>query len=528
MPEPTRNCYAHARSFLFRTIKLAVANEQQLVEHVRKWQTVLAREHGFAHVRRFILCWYEDEAGQGRQSPYLSLEPCERRDVDAEGLQTCADPRDFCSPGLSDEIVVHQQHWQVVAGFLRQLTGLVDLMYAWPGPFPPWLLETLHDHLPRCRLHHFAFDWEVDSHDAVDEIAVATSPSLIRVGRYSLSHPNRRLAWEFVRRRASGLKGGHIYLENAFRSKGTEEDNTGGMSRLGLDPSHPIRPLQFLELDQLFFVTGVPIYLGKFVRLFRAALGDFCALRVLKINMPMVSLDSLPAPREFPALVTLVFTCTTAPRDMTPPTYWRDLLGFLRHLPKLTTLRLKNWNRLKSVVPGLSPNLRVLELATLATLDGVGLGALRDDHIHQLAQLCPLIEDLAVEIQRSRGDAAEVSRYRAIGRLPRLQRLRIRLGASPPMPFALRSGAGGSGGGSGSGSTVDIEQQSTTIEPWFNSPINAALARSIWTVIQDSKRSTPLSGAAVLRPLERLELCAIRGMCPPRDWMSLPRAVLLQ
>lgn len=140
-------------------------------------------------------------------------------------------------------------------------------------------------------------------------------------------------------------------------SKGTEEDDTGVLSRLGLDPSHPIRPLQFLELDQRSFITELPMALGEFVRLFRAALGDFSALRVLMINMPMASLDSLLAPGEFPALVTLVFTCTTAPRDKTPPTYWRDLLGFLRHLSKLTTLRLKKLNRLVSVVPGLSPNL---------------------------------------------------------------------------------------------------------------------------------------------------------------------------
>lgn len=277
-----KNCYAHARGFLFRTIKLAVANEQQLVEHVRKWQTVLARdsEHGFAHVRRLILCWSENKAGRGRQSPYLSLEPCEREDVDAKGLQACADLHNFYMPGPSGGVEAHQQHWQVVAGFLRQLTGLVDLMYAWPGPFPPCLLETLHDHLPRCRLHHFTFHWEFRNDAAVDQIAVGTSPSLFRVGWYSLSRPNRRLAWEFVRRRASGLKGGHIYLENAFLRKGTEEDDTGGLSRLGLDPSHPIRPLQFLELD------GVPI-VGQFARLFRAALGDFSALRILKINMPM-------------------------------------------------------------------------------------------------------------------------------------------------------------------------------------------------------------------------------------------------
>lgn len=111
------------------------------------------------------------------------------------------------------------------------------------------------------------------------------------------------------------------------------------------------------------------------------------------------------------------------------------------------------------------------------------------------------------------------------------------------MPFALGSGAGGSG------STGDIEQQSTTIEPWFdeldarrveghlrpyrrghirdifvNSAIDAALARSVWTVIQDAKRDTPLSDTAVLRPLDRLELCAFGGdMFPQTDTMMLQR-----
>lgn len=61
-----------------------------------------------------------------------------------------------------------------------------------------------------------------------------------------------------------------------------------------------------------------------------------------------------------------------------------------------------------------------------------------------------------------------------------------------------------------------------------NSAIDAALARSVWTVIQDAKRDTPLSGTAVLRPLERLELCAVRGiMFPKADSITVPCDMLL-
>ena len=50
----------------------------------------------------------------------------------------------------------------------------------------------------------------------------------------------------------------------------------------------------------------------------------------------------------------------------------------------------------------------------------------------QLATNCPALENLSLQIRRSRGDADEVASYRALGHFPRLRHLTLTLDASPP------------------------------------------------------------------------------------------------
>lgn len=252
--------------------------------------------------------------------------------------------------------------------------------------------------------------------------------------------------------------------------------------------------------------------------------GDFSALRVLKIDIPLAP-GGLPAASRFSSLVTLAYTCKTTAEPS--PQYWDEMIVFLRSLPSLTTLRVRDWNRAVSIVPGLSPNLRTLDLRTVC-VPGV---ALLDDHIHQLAMLCPQLESLAVETKRSRGDAAEIARYRALGRLPQLQRLDLHLDASPP----------------GFTCTPETDENTNTsrhtaIEAWFddvdaktiygslyphrqghirdvfiNSAIDATLARSIFEVIDAAKGKAP-----GVRLLERLELCASGGSAFPERGVMRP------
>ncbi|KAJ4415851.1 hypothetical protein N0V82_007111 [Gnomoniopsis sp. IMI 355080] len=268
--------------------------------------------------------------------------------------------------------------------------------------------------------------------------------------------------------------------------------------------------------------------------------GNFSALRVLKLDLVITRLDGLPGAKEFPVLETLVFTCAKTTRAE----YWKTLLTFLHDLPRLTTLKLTDWARSISLLPGLNPNLRHLDFSTRVHLFGEPI---KDDHIRQLADVCPFLEELTVEVRRSRGNAKEVSLYRAIGRLRRLQHLTLHLDASPP----------------GLDSTVEffdpngeLISHGTMIEPWFgaedartvdgplrpyrqghiydvlvNSAVDRDLAHAIFDVVNNAKNAL---GGAVL-PLERVKIDASRGEMfqpagrwSPRTPVMLPFLAALQ
>ncbi|KAJ0108754.1 hypothetical protein J7T55_011245 [Diaporthe amygdali] len=241
--------------------------------------------------------------------------------------------------------------------------------------------------------------------------------------------------------------------------------------------------------------------------------GDMSALRVLKLYI-VVSPKSLPPPEIFTSLVTLTLTCSTDANSRSKQS-WTYTAFFLRHLPRLATLQLREWDRRQSIQPCLGSNLRTLELSTRRRSSI--WEPLKDDILRHIAKCSPHLESLAVEVRRSRGDAAEVARYRTLGRLPRLRHLDLTLDAAPPGFFYSWDANG------------VMTHYDTGIETWFdeqdkkyldgnlhplreghardflvNSAIDAALARSIFEVIDGAKAKRPDGLAPV--SLERLSL----------------------
>lgn len=424
--------YAISSRFLFRTIRITLGDyeePEQLLAHVQKWERMLIRSEAFAYVRRLIL--YSASLDPGLpDNPYLALEPCERDD-DATRLQSFWDLyHSFWCPGV-DESPIRDENWQMLARLVRQLRGLTDIFYACIAQFPPGLLETLHAELPQCRLHHYTF--HLNDPNGAYERSLAISSCLYSIG--DLDHVGDDIGWALARRHAPRLRSVFIWHRGrTIRDIGVVNYDGGKGT-----PS--------LEQFQLGTFEG-PYPSLSFALLSRMAFGNLSALHVLKLDT-VLHHHTLPAPDNFPSLVTLTLTCITSP---VPAHYWDEVLVFLRNLHRLTTLQLKDWKRSVSVVPGLNPNLRKLDLSTDLVR---GADPLRSDHVQQLAELCPHLEDLAVEIRRSRGDATEVALYRALGRLPRLRRLTLVLDASPP-PFVHVTEADG---------TVTRD---TAIEPWFD------------------------------------------------------------
>lgn len=86
----------------------------------------------------------------------------------------------------SRSIVSHDDRWELLIELIRCMPDLEDLFFHWNESFPKCLLDSLHEHRPRCRLHLSSFEFRklIRSPDGEslmiheDELAVATSPCL--------------------------------------------------------------------------------------------------------------------------------------------------------------------------------------------------------------------------------------------------------------------------------------------------------------------------------------------------------------
>jgi hypothetical protein len=534
--QTSKHQYAIASRVLFRCVRMTLGDTEgpeRLRAEVQKWEAMLLRSDAFPHVRRLIL-YSTDLEREMPGNPYLALEPCERDD-DPTHWRSCWDLyHNWWSPGDSEFdplplSMSNVEDWQSLVHLVRQLKGLTDVFYACVTPFPVCLLETIHAQLPRCRLHHFNF--HLRDPDGAYERALSRSPALYSIG--DLDHVDDVKSRNIARRHAPHLR--NVFVWPSRRT--INDAGRGDCEHLVDSCEAPISALQHFELGRSR-ADWDPDFLSDFAIISRVAFDNYSALRNLKLHSP-IDYHTLPGPENFPALVTLALTSVTT--VAVASSYWTAALAFIRNLPRLTTLQLVAWKRSVSVIPGLSPGLRKLQLLTH---HDQGADRLLCDHIHQLATLCPLLEELAIQTRRSRGDASEVALYQALGRLPRLRSLSLELDASPSPLVQIPLDDG----------TVAPD---TAVEPWFdawgaeylqgmltkgvpsihpyrrghlfdvfvNSAVDQALALSIFAVI-DGAKST-IEGTDQVIPLERLEVAARNGNAFPQNrsrvtpWIAL-------
>ncbi|KAJ4386835.1 hypothetical protein N0V93_009733 [Gnomoniopsis smithogilvyi] len=519
--QTSKRLYVIASRLLFRTMKITLTEGERLAKDVHSWETVLLRDKGLQHVRRLILRGIDYEC-EPHHNPYFSLKECERVDYDTD-LESCWDLYLYdlylYDWGGEEEFDIKENDWELLARLMKRLTGLPDLFFACPGPFPPLLLQVLHKVSSRCRLHHYTFRLSA-SHEAslqADERALITSPCLFTVGDLTADAADASInvaSLSLARRNAPSIRRVFLYWRGP---KGYEHGSRNDEDKSNRPDTPALESLQIFK-HYLYHlnVDECPDSAVPSGVIDREVLHDYSALRVLKINTPIMD-RTLPSPANFPCLVTLSVVCPRAPVSLAWSTHF---MAFVRDLPRITTLRVLGWDRSTSFRPGLNKRLQKLHLKTRANRGGPPL---LEDHVFQLAEMCPALEDLAIEINRSRGDAAEVESYRALGRLPRLQRLKLGLDATPPGIIP-----------------DDIIQIPSHVEPWFedgwdsesprngliphrnghvrdalvNSAIDSTLALSIVGVINSAKeenKKSDLKPRTEILPLERVEMEANNG-----------------
>lgn len=463
--------YAIASIFLYRTIVFKADSPEQLDHDVQRCVYLLGRDSAFRHVRRFVVhgdgefetaFLRSDKGAMAAQDDCggYPLEwqrvPCAEligspHDSDEQAMESfitkCRIIKSGDRPSVGD-VYRYDAGWRPLCRLVGLLPALTDFLFASPYQLPPCLLEALHKHFNgpdqnRLRLHIHGFhllslvDAEFDPH----ELALASSSLLhsVRVPYENTDgydwerRPDYHLdaAIDMATGFAPNLREVRLYCDSGSTSdtRGYPLPTPPAWKGFPKDAS-TIDSLRYLELRgrdrwRPDFSPELPRH--EIERW--AGCIDLTVLQTLKLYRIVLpeALAFLAGCCRLPNLTTLTLDC----EDMAGPEIAGALQRFLCSLPNLRSLELLAMGPLGTLgVAAFSPTLTRLRLPE---------GPETSYHEHLLPliiQRCPLIEDLSVGVPRYRGGAPEVSLYRAIGSLPRLRRLRLRLDTGRATPEA--------------------------------------------------------------------------------------------
>ncbi|GIK02987.1 hypothetical protein Aspvir_007053 [Aspergillus viridinutans] len=437
-----KRCFALAlpvaKSLVFHTARLQLFDRERVDDRVATVCAKLQKADAFPYVRRLIIegffmtncppCEYHDLCFPPRVTRFSRLS-CDPRDsyefeeeLDGTGELDATEDAYVRDTGIDDEC------WESVAELIKRLPALDNLHHLHYEQFPPCLLQALHQHRPKCRLHLHSFVlqsiWEptVEEH----EYCLVTSPSLHSITPYyDTSTPEG--IWQkqsFVRilGLAPNLKA--IYP----RAKdGPYIASGAGMAKLTRNPgdNHPAA-IECLRVKQTYYPM-VAAALEQW-----APYIDFSTVQILDLGsfMHIAALSAWADHLHFPALRTLrLFLGTTEGGAEQAPVFYSQAARFLQSLPSLSEIHLIAWHSQLSIgtlVKHHGPRLRKLSVT------GLPWQCFTEHDILQLGRYCPLLQKMSIPIRRTQGDAREVALYKALGTIRNLKFLDLALDVSDP------------------------------------------------------------------------------------------------
>jgi hypothetical protein len=538
----SKYCYFATTTLLFRTIKFSVLSRPQLVRDVQECYDMLQRAESFSHVRRLVVDGSAPKEDDRELDPHYQWHrpkiSAEERGYDDENFDQPQEHVFVADKTPAQAVYETNDAWRPLANLVKQLPSLTDLSYGCPNQFPPCLLQILHQHQPQCRLRINTFNLRSLNAPVTDayELMLARSPCLYSIMVRCESHNgydsegiqnfNYEATMRLVAGLATSLKEVHMYHAYAGWSIALQEAlQTRWQPWKGFTlgkESHSFSPGSLRCLRH----SGHGSISRQIIEKWRAHT-NFSVLRTLKLESGIDenALDYLATNCTFPSLTKLALTLIT--RNFSrPPTndYFDIAIRFLRSLPPLSTLKLVgelHRINLDSFLDHHGSGLRELWLSPLE-----GGDRLLQGDIAQIAGHCPLLEDLAITLHRSRGDATEVATYKTLGSLQKLQHLLLTLDASD---FAVLSededdndddlNAIGEGPDTPNDPSFDEFEQQYFKGPFgtyryprnghirdafINSALDETLARAIFWTISSTKPDGSL-------PLERLRVRVTGG-----------------
>ncbi|ROV98029.1 hypothetical protein VMCG_06976 [Cytospora schulzeri] len=492
-----KTCYASAKVWLFRSIRLqvTVTDPAQLNQEAVKWTKILQRTQSQRHVCQLSIV-PRGGSEQARNDKSHSWLDQTWQSIDHEQQQS---PRYEGNEPFKPIEEEEDRAWLPVAGLIKLVSYLKDLVYEPDYTLPPCLLRVLHEQHPQCRLHIFWFRFKSLHEPTVDphELAIARSPCLHKI-------TVRYFSWEDTRPKEDWNLDAHIrvvagmapnlrevrslfckskHCSFLIRSNRMRKPWPGFSPDIDL-PSSP----GALECLSLFDAQSTVHDVGL-DRWNEAT--DFSRLRVLDLcratgqmlswaakNASLPNLKELRLHHHHPKPA---FGSSSAFLSMIPPLEKLDYAGDVEEV-------------LDSILDKHGPSL--LKLSLDDHFDGLDVPT-----VQELQEKCPRLESLCICTTRSLSDETEVSMYRALGKMRHLTELSLELACSDfaaasqrvltqsqreglsPAPYEEFDGA--------------FENTTWQAHPRFNHvhvrntilnwAVDEALARSIWETIDESK-----------------------------------------
>lgn len=457
-------CHEATLPITFREIALKVRDHAALQRDVHALTEILSRADSARHVRHlkikgFLSSTEEDigdsEDEEGRFT--LTRETAWFKTTGIGEILTDEEPILFAKHVCHEPVITKCSEedvaWAPVVGLIKTLPHLATLVYDCRNQFPPSLLDVLHEHKPRCKLHHLTFRLRSLQSDVIDpyEMALATSPCLYSAKvanchRDSVGNDdfNQEAMMELVAGLAPNLKevmimnfsaaGWWRFHDPRKRWKGLP----GFVSGAGVG--------QLTSLSLVGKVRWSPGLLSGW-----AKHTDFRSLRRLTLGggyrrmydhgMDGNMMRWIVQNCSFPQLKALRVRLDRGQDTFEWPNYAGDAISLFRAFEPLDELSLTGPLEpeiLDAILSRHGPTLKKLELRPIE--DPIRVRTILDrryvamllgkDHILQIQAYCPALEELSMPIKRTKSDAVEADTYKSLGRMERLKYLFLTLDCS--------------------------------------------------------------------------------------------------
>ncbi|CAN8099711.1 unnamed protein product [Discula destructiva] len=517
---------------LFRKIHLSIQSREALQSDVNALVTALSGTDSVRHVRRLsvkgFLIWNPD-----RISDQPDEEERKQRLLRAGGvLEVLGDDEPVVHGTFlqHEPVVVSQEEdtaWTPFVDLVKILPHLQELFYDCRNQFPPSLLDALHKFHPQCRLFHLQFRlrslrWETpDAH----EMAVATSPCLHSV---AVSHVawdsegefdyNFEATLELVAGLAPNLK--EVRMLQRIASP------TGqSIRRLALVERQPWRGLpHFVPRRSIGSLTCLSLIgamsLGPDLFQAWSHHTDWSSLRHLVLGGGIecdhgVNDEALTWMLQNCSIVRLKTLSIRLQRDddaTERPNYTNIAARFFRTLEPLDELSVSGSLEPPTLDAILSQHGRSLKKFTLRPFESSARSGVRHipmtcakEHVLQIQAQCPLLQDLAIPVKRTKSDATEVDLYKSLGLFANVQNLLLILDCSDwHVARGLRNLTHDASFGEEDRRFYPHHEdgggplrRGHLREAFLNCAVDEALARSIWAVICQNKAGARLQSLKI-------------------------------